>query len=488
MAAERDDETLLALLYDELTPADAELLRRRLSPEDQARLRDWRQIRTVVAEIPPLEPDPQMRYDLLRAARLAAEPEEKPARWWAWVEKLSWAPAFAALALVVVAAGLTAKLSEGLDEAASPAGSVPAVETAKTAPAVGKEEAAAPVPAAAPGAAPPPAVEPPAPDTPVAEPIGGADGEGAAVALDPVPPEPEARREAAAAKAGEEAEEAQVIAKSKRERKPSKLAFAPPPEPDTKAVAAKPSPAPAGPMPADKGDTSTPALRDLPIDDALAEAEDERAAPARTAAGNVALDAVGAGRGYAPPPPPPSGDTNTNADVDAFAGVAQAPAAAEPAEVETATRRRPATREDAAPAQAPGKKATEVAAAEEKGGDVDLLGSARAARAQGDHRTAVTLYEEYLAENRGAGGLDRVWFETAQSYERLGDTGRALAFYRLVAGGDGAFAASARDRIAALSPPQAKQAAPKTTAPAAPQRAYDFDEAAAEPAEPAEAK
>ncbi|MCB9550500.1 MAG: hypothetical protein H6705_01050 [Myxococcales bacterium] len=486
MAAERDDETLLALLYDELTPTDAELLRRRLSPEDQARLRDWRQIRTVVAEIPPLEPDPQMRYDLLRAARLAAEPEEKPARWWAWVEKLSWAPAFAALALVVVAAGLTAKLSEGLDEAPAPALRVPA-PLAKTAPAVGKEEAAAPV--TAPGAAPPPAVEPPAPDTPVAEPIAGADGEGAAVALDPVPPEPEARREAAAAEADEEAEASKVIAKSKRdvprERKPSKLAFAPPPEPDTKAAAAQPSPAPAGPMPADKGDTSTPALRDLPTDDALDKAEDERAAPSRTAAGDVALDAVGAGRGYAPPPPAPS--ANTNADVDSFAGVAQAPAAAALAEVETATRR-PATREDTAPAQAPAKKATELAAAEEKGGAVDLLGSARSARAQGDHRTAVTLYEEYLAENRGAGGLDRVWFETAQSYERLGDTGRALAFYRLVAGGDGAFAASARDRIAALSPPQAKQAAPKTTAPAAPQRAYDFDEAAAEPAEPAEAK
>lgn len=483
MAAERDDETLLALLYDELTPTDAELLRRRLSPEDAERLRDWRQIRATVAEIPPLEPDPQMRYDLLRAARLAAEPEEKPARWWAWVERLSWAPAFAALALVVVAAGLTAKLSEDLGEAPAPAASAPApaasapaMETAKRAPpskARAPAAAADPTAAIAPGAAPPPAIEPPAPDTPVAapaEPTGAADGEGAAVALDPVP-EPAARREVA--------EEAEVIAKSKRaeprKRKPSKVAFAPPPAPAEDAKAA------AKPMPVDKGDTSTPALRDLPTDVERAEAEDDRAAPARTTAANdVALDAVGAGRGYAPPPPPAAGVANTTADADTFAGVALEPTTAQ---AEAATGGRVATRAEAAPAPAPAKKV-----AEEKGGAGDLLGSARTARAQGDHRTAVALYEEYLAENRGAGGLDRVWYETAQSYERLGDTGRALAFYRLVVNGGGAFAAPAGERIAALSPAQVQQAAPKTTAPAAPKRAYDFDEAAAEPEAPAEAK
>ncbi|MCA9557208.1 MAG: hypothetical protein KC583_01480, partial [Myxococcales bacterium] len=56
-------------------------------------------------------------------------------------------------------------------------------------------------------------------------------------------------------------------------------------------------------------------------------------------------------------------------------------------------------------------------------------------------------------------------FETAQTYERLGDTGRARQLYRLVVGGGGALAGQAQLRLNALDraaeqqkrdPPRAK--------------------------------
>jgi len=114
------DDALLALLYDELPPGEADALREKLaaeSPESLDRLMQWQAIRNVVAELPELEPDPQIHYDIIREARRAVDTAEKPSRLWAWLEQLTLMPALAGLLLVVLAAGLTLRLTTDLEQA-----------------------------------------------------------------------------------------------------------------------------------------------------------------------------------------------------------------------------------------------------------------------------------------------------------------------------------------------------------------------------------
>ncbi len=113
------DDALLALLYDELPPAEAAALREKLaaeSPESLERLAQWQAIRDVVAELPELEPDPQIHYDIIREARKAADAASKPSGIWAWLEQLTLTPALAGLLLVVLAAGLTLRMGTDLED------------------------------------------------------------------------------------------------------------------------------------------------------------------------------------------------------------------------------------------------------------------------------------------------------------------------------------------------------------------------------------
>lgn len=526
IATERDDENLLALLYDELSPTEAEALRKRLAaeaPESLERLRQWQRIRTLAAELPALEPDPQMHYDLVRAARLAAEPAEKPGRWWAWVEKLSWTPAFAGLLLVVVAAGLTARLTRDIEEGPAPVAGEPVMRAAKdvatkgsaasgaapaatpaaatpaaAAPAAAREAdpaadlaadlaaKAAPVePALSPAARPGPTPDPRfAPDAPARGPegaIGGVPPTEPAAALDTRRNVDEAReREADGAR--EESTKAGEAAPSKKAKGLSKLDFAPPPpaaspppEPSPRAGASAPKPtapsrstAARPETPTDKANAATAGRRDI---DALADDAPGADAERQPVGYSVTGDAIRPGAGFAPPPAAETAEEQPSY------------AAREPATDDAVAEPRPA-RAAAPPVVMADTAATEGAAAGEvaqgiveqkRETDRDVLTRARQASDAGDHRTAVVLYEEYISDNRGAGGLDRVWFETAQSYEQLGRADRALALYRLVAAGSGAYADSARRRIEALTPPNVPQAAPR--------RAVQTDDAAAEPAE-----
>lgn len=522
---ERDDENLLALLYGELSPTEADALRKRLAadaPESLERLRQWQRLRTLAAELPALEPDPQMHYDLVRAARLAAQPAEKQGRWWAWVEKLSWTPAFAGLLLVVVAAGLTARLTRDIEEGPAPGAGEPVMRAAKDVAAKGSAASGAAPAAAAPAAAleaktaadlaaaaqpvvpvepvVPPAAAPDAPGGAIGGApegvIGGAPPTDPAVALDarrnqdeaPAAEAPASERESDGAR--EESAKAVEAAPSKKAKGLSKLDFAPPPppaaspppEPEPRPGASAPKPtapsraAAARPeTPTDKTNAETAGRRDT---DTLADdaAGTDADAEQQAVGSNVTRDSVRPGTGFAPPPAAEPAEERSN-----YGDTARAPAAdnavAEP---------RPArARAEAPPVLMAETVATEDAAAgsaaqgaveqrREAAGDV--LTRARQASGAGDHRTAVVLYEEYISDNRGAGGLDRVWFETAQSYERLGRADRALALYRLVAAGSGAYAESARGRIEALTPP----AVPPQ---AAPRRAVQSDDASAEPAE-----
>ncbi|MCA9558823.1 MAG: hypothetical protein KC583_09700, partial [Myxococcales bacterium] len=124
-AREREalEERLVELLYDELPPDEAEALRAQLAehPDVAERLAQWQALRRAAAEVPELEPDPQVHYDILRAARLAADEaagEATKPPWWAFLVNLSFAPALAALGLVVLGAGMLLVLTRTYEDAA----------------------------------------------------------------------------------------------------------------------------------------------------------------------------------------------------------------------------------------------------------------------------------------------------------------------------------------------------------------------------------
>lgn len=501
MAERHPDDALLSLLYDELPPPDAEALRARLAredPESLERLQQWQAIRAAVAELPEVEPDPQMHYDLVREARKAVAPEEKPSRLMAWLQQLTLAPALAGLLLMVLAAGLTARLTRDMetvdDEALAPTPTMTAApgagrEAAKVAQPKGEAEVlelAEPVPVDA------PADDDPATVKGVEAAFGDAEAdeakaaEGAAQA--PVI-EAKSKAPAPARRADEKADGARAAKPAPAKKRASKRA--PPAEPRGGAVDDLFD------MPPPGLDTASTRDRRAGADPAPPPPRPSRA-PAKAPAPAPTLGSEMDDKGFAPPPPPAEAEAEDEAveaveAVEASAekaaaeaqtvggrpeGVAQADADA-PARAE-ARERRPAAPVTPTPDDAP----ADDALAAERGED-DRLERARLFRQRGLHREAVDLYESFLADHRGD-GLDRVWFETAQSYEALGQADRALRLYRLVANGESAYAGRARARVAALSPPPRGKAGPQAAprSKATPQAAppIDFEEAAAEPA------
>lgn len=529
------DDLLLALLYDELPPEEAAAARETLAaeaPESLERLAEWRAIRDVVADLPELEPDPQIHYDVIREARRAVEDVEKPSRLWLWLEQLTLMPALAGLLLVVLAAGLTLRLSTDMEQAPDEAlpglaeRSAPAAT--KDAPAPGGPKAAAVAPATETAA--PEAADEPADDTVAGDAAEGeatpAPGEGATLEGLMAAPgdgraagaktkklleadEKPAAVEKAPSKAKSKAAEPVPARKAEEPTRPDRASRrgtraepepvetlrrkSPPRKRAPRKRAPKPSPKPAREPQTSAGKGAIDDLLDSapppapsaapPIEPvAIEEAEDAEQARAEDAGQNAVLGAEldkqaddaptgGAARGatrYAPPPPAPAAD-----EAPAERVVEQAVGQAVGANAQPEAGGDITLQADAAATPRDEEQREETQRAVD--GDEERLSRARILRGRGLHREAVGEYEAFLNENQGASGLDRVWYEAAESYRALGQTDRALQLYRLVAGGDSGYADRARDRIATLTarePDRAKDtpraAPPKSRSQAAP--------------------
>lgn len=105
-----DDRTarLLDALYaDDLPTEEAARIRAAIEadPEARAQLAAWSAVRTAAARLPEREPDPQVRYEILRAARQAPHLQKKAGffeKLWQW----SLNPVVAGVGLLVVAGSL----------------------------------------------------------------------------------------------------------------------------------------------------------------------------------------------------------------------------------------------------------------------------------------------------------------------------------------------------------------------------------------------
>lgn len=115
------EERLLDLLYGDLDPETAAAVEAEVKtdPVLRERLEAWRQVRHAMADLPEPQPDPQVRYAILRAARQAVEKPEKKGIF-AWFTALSMSPAFAALGLAVLGGGLWFALSQGYRDSEAP--------------------------------------------------------------------------------------------------------------------------------------------------------------------------------------------------------------------------------------------------------------------------------------------------------------------------------------------------------------------------------
>ncbi len=537
MSSTREREALEArlveLLYDELPPDEAEALRTQLGehPEVAERLAQWQALRRAAAQVPEIEPDPQVRYDILRAARLAADEAATEAAkppWWAFLVNLSFAPALAALGLVVLGAGMVLVLTRTYDDAAiprqgaaeAPAKDAPtaaqAPEAAAIRPPAGGEadESAGTETLAKGGALAAPGGEGQADDGDA--PVALADEEAPAGEVEPAParadapelaepaePPAYAQRENRRASRGvtkakpkmpakgdpfgdpfgdgDPAPPAEERARDRTEAAGAKTATkqdAPAPESKKREAARRPAPRTAAPDQTEDG----------LLDDDLKAAPADRFAPPpppapRRAEPPAAPDPEPSTRSAAAAPPtatpPPVAPVVADADeapaaeaearaekaeekaaeADQRAGSARTPSAAQPLELDSLIGGAQAG-DDAAGAgpSAPGAGSAGAAAQA-------TLEAARTARDRGDLRTAAARYESFLSANPGHPGLQGAMFETAQTYERLGDTGRARQLYRLVVGGGGALASQAQLRLTALDraaeqqqrdPPRAK--------------------------------
>ena len=100
------DTRLLDLFYGELTPEEAAAVEAELSQDAAAQqtVADWHRVREAVKDLPVPEPDPQVHYTILRAAREAVEPA-KPKGLWAWLSGVAFNPAFAGVAVMALAVG-----------------------------------------------------------------------------------------------------------------------------------------------------------------------------------------------------------------------------------------------------------------------------------------------------------------------------------------------------------------------------------------------
>lgn len=100
------DPRLLDLLYGELPPDEARALEAEIAGDASASelLAGWQAVRSAVADLPVPEPDPQVHYTVLRAAREAVAPAQ-PTGFWAWLSRLAVSPAFAGVAVLCLAVG-----------------------------------------------------------------------------------------------------------------------------------------------------------------------------------------------------------------------------------------------------------------------------------------------------------------------------------------------------------------------------------------------
>jgi hypothetical protein len=553
---EQLEERLLDLLYGELPDAEAEALRTRVAahPDLAARLAGWEKVRVVAAQLPDLEPDPQLHYDLVRAARAAAEAQPTVfERWFGWLSQPALASAVTVVAVAVLGVGTTMMLSRGLDErapleaqrATSPAAEAPPSAVLKV-PAPALEARPEEAKAAQTAVIPPDA---PSPDAPPAARLarGGALTEeapkGSAVwgdtanavddlLLDALPSSrPDAKfatnadapamvaakvnkqkkgrkKKAARARRGGSKKDALkdlggslFDAADDREADPAPVATrveAPKSKAKTPQRARPPARRPQKPRPKPAPDPrpTTPAPEPEPepqtaqkvVADPFAAAE-----PAPQAVEGTAEAPLEAQR-YAPPPPPPSTVSTGNrraasasaqgdlglADADdrdverktlddgvatgaagelggdtvgdkaeVAAGVAAAAAEEDGDGVEQAR-----ARDANAPAAAAEREVRQGRTGPGEGGAAQVpvsLRTARLARQRGELRRAVAAYESYLSENEGHSAFGSALFETAQSYEALGDLSRALQLYRLAARQDGATGGRAQQRVTALT-------------------------------------
>jgi hypothetical protein len=512
-----DSENLLDLLYPEgQDPAHLERLRRAVAADPQAteRLRGYQEVRRMVAELPVPEPERAVHYEILRQARAAAAASSADSSrrgWRAWLSGGHFGPALAgALGLVLAVGGTMMLTREDAAEAPSPvetaaapahvsphgavsadratgAGDAPAVAAApspaKEAPPVAQTWANAPAAAApalelAEGAS-DKAVARRGPGSNTGDGLGvlggkggGGYGRGAGATATSADPRAESKAEASADPfpSGGDAPAGAGAARG----------FAPPPksaESETTRGPADEAPmrdayeaddgiiggvAPKAPAPEEerRRESAKPMARRPAEDQEKASADVDDLLGAEPAAQPVQAAAAPA----APPPPP--------------AAAAPAPTRPEPAKKAKSAER--------ASASARADENAEVAERRPEAGAGDPLALARVARKVQQWRVAVRHYQDYLDRIPEAQRMPAVLFETADAYERAGETARALELYRLVARSGGPQAGAAEKRIAALEAARRPQAAPPKASPQAAPPAQD--EVQAEPATPAERK
>ena len=437
------EQMLLELLYGEIDAERATSLKSQIDSDPilAARFQSWQSVRTLMADLPEHEPDPQTHYDIVRAARHAVAEESAPSGFFAWLQSLAMAPAAASIGLLVLAGStllwMSGRVSE--DAAVQPKSASAEASTAE------------------------------AKSTP--EPVAEVEEE-AAPKADKAPP-PEAL--------GKKAEFGRAV----KEGSPAREAL---PERQTKKAGAKDR---AGLIGLDgKGGGQGKAADKVQLDlgDSLgARDEAERASPAKSRAKRSARTKSKRAQDRhqkkrkAPVAPPAEAKVTANKDRD-FAPPPPAmepfapppPSAAEPAPVVQADDAAPqvlaeetkvAIGRAARPAAAPQRRSASAGPA--KSQVPTSLRQARAAKNRGDLRAAVGFYQSFFNGHRNHPELPRALFEAAESYERLGETPRAIKLYKLLARGHSRYAGRAEMRLNTLKGLQA----------AKPVAADNFDEA-----------
>lgn len=444
---------LLDLLYGELSPDEAAELHAELAahPELAARFEGWQQVQQAMAALPEPEPDPQIHYDLLREARKAVAEPERRGFWdtlWAW----SMNPMVAGLGLLVLAGGMltlfnaqdaaTPGAEDRFAEAAPSAGKRAAASAAR--PAV-KAETPAPRPPQAPTSmAPEPMQDAPPPveadkdaidDAPLGYATSGIDAAegkgrsgGASKDAAKLKAETLSRKRRPRRTARKRPPAKKKVAKRKRARAPVAPAPAPAPEPKV----------------ADKRDYAPPP-------------------PAKTAEPDDLLDVLATNDGFAAGQQPPA-EPRTKAAADTPADreaeeVMVEPVAAKPAAAAAPAPAKPKLKQRAAARPANDDERESLRGGAPAPSEADAtLARARAARQSGDLRAAARAYDAF---GRFGGHRDyaRAMFEAADTYEKLGDTPRAVQLYALVVRLGGPNAARAQARINTLTPPPRNNAA-----------------------------
>lgn len=541
-----ETDPLLDLLYpDGQDPARLERLRRSVEADPQARerLRGYEEVRRIVAELPVPEPERAVHYEILRQARAAAAEASAgrtPGGFFTWLAGLQLGPVLAgALGLVLAVGGTLMLTREDALEVAPPA------STSADAPKIGSPAAQVALPQGGPPNTEAPADEgkpsaatvAAAREAPQAAPtwMNAPASAAPALALDESAAEKASAR-AAAPRGGDglggfeggkgggglgrgtgaAVDRAELGQASETGADPFPSGggatgarraggFAPPPK---SAVAAPAEPAP------------EPTMRNAAEEDdgiiegvaPRADVESRNSAPARAEAepptgyGAAAQDeqrrevAKPVSKRPAEESQPRTEATETTVD-DLLGEVQSSPLPVQAAAPAPPAAASPAPPPPPARPAAPAKKAKsaafdDAAVALDKASESkeraqatdarDPLALARVARKVQQWRIAVRHYQDYLDRIPEAQRMPAVLFETADAYERAGDTGRALELYRLVARSGAPQAGQAEKRIAALEAVRSQQAAPPKTKPqAAPASADEFE---AEPAAPAERK